>query len=390
MNKVPTAPNAGAAVEASRSNAPINLPAHPAGAAVPVADFVGADRAVEWLIKDILPKGSIVMVAGEPGNNKSWVAQAMAISVATGTPFLGQYAVEDPGLVLFIDQDTSSQALGIRMGSLLKGTRRDQADLLVASHPIPPVHVDTEHGIRYIRAIAKANEIKLVVLEMLASVTSADFDENSSQDAKQVFNPLHDLVKEYGFAVLVTHHTRKSGGSGTYIARGSGYIAGAVDVFYECKRWVQFDRGNKVLIRSSPKRFDVVPGILAELRVGEGMARLAFVRQLPPDEDPEDAETHDAVEALVKRLNERKRNEGEAEETGATVRDVLKGVQGYLSEDRTRGVLKWLSHRGRLVDGARRHNAFVYWHPEMAPPEPSEPKKDPEADSNDDFASLGF
>ena len=47
----------------------------------------------EWLVAGILPAKSIAQLYGGSGSGKSFVALDMALSVATGRPWLGKYDV---------------------------------------------------------------------------------------------------------------------------------------------------------------------------------------------------------------------------------------------------------------------------------------------------------
>src|SRR5579862_4535748 len=45
---------------------------------------------VEWLIQGLLPLGSVTLLSAASGTGKTWVAQALAGSVANGNSFLGR------------------------------------------------------------------------------------------------------------------------------------------------------------------------------------------------------------------------------------------------------------------------------------------------------------
>ncbi len=78
------------------------------------ADYTGMDFATyitsaeppNWLVKDLISQGGVGFIAGEPKARKSWVALDLALSVAGCasahlTPFLGQFAIENPGPVIY-------------------------------------------------------------------------------------------------------------------------------------------------------------------------------------------------------------------------------------------------------------------------------------------------
>ena len=60
---------------------------------------------VSWLVQDWLPEATIGFVVAPPGSSKTWLAFDMAVSVAAGAPFLGEYPVQRTGPVLVIQQE---------------------------------------------------------------------------------------------------------------------------------------------------------------------------------------------------------------------------------------------------------------------------------------------
>ena len=61
----------------------------------------------KWMIEGVWQEGSHGMIAGEPKTYKSVLATDMAVSVASGKPFLGKYPVRRPGPVLYIQEENS-------------------------------------------------------------------------------------------------------------------------------------------------------------------------------------------------------------------------------------------------------------------------------------------
>lgn len=71
-----------------------------------------------WAIEDIWGAASHGIVGGEPKTLKSSFLMAMALSMATGKPFLNKYAVPNPGPVLMIQEENAPWMVQDRLRKL--------------------------------------------------------------------------------------------------------------------------------------------------------------------------------------------------------------------------------------------------------------------------------
>src|SRR5262249_3502364 len=55
---------------------------------------------VDYIAPDLLPRGNVVLVTGNPGCGKSFVALKLAVSIAMGTEFLGRSCERLPVLIV--------------------------------------------------------------------------------------------------------------------------------------------------------------------------------------------------------------------------------------------------------------------------------------------------
>ena len=58
------------------------------------------ENAQRWLVEQLWGDSSVGVIGGAPKCSKTWLGLDLALSVATGTPCLGRYAVPQPGPVL--------------------------------------------------------------------------------------------------------------------------------------------------------------------------------------------------------------------------------------------------------------------------------------------------
>lgn len=115
-----------------------------------------------------------------------------------------------------------------------------------------PVFWETpEPGRTWLKVLIKIKEFtqlwggeSLIVIDTLSRHWGID-DENDNAKVEAVFTPLINIVRSTGCAVLLIHHTRKSGGTGGVASRGGSAIVGAVDIILELGRFERGDRTNR-------------------------------------------------------------------------------------------------------------------------------------------------
>ena len=74
----------------------------------------------KWLIEDFWTASSHGIIGGEPKTSKSGLALDMAIAVASGKPFLGQYPVHTAGPVLVVQEENAPWLVQDRMRKLAR------------------------------------------------------------------------------------------------------------------------------------------------------------------------------------------------------------------------------------------------------------------------------
>ena len=72
-----------------------------------------------WLLPGFVPEHTVTLWFGDDGSGKSTLATALAVAVATGTPFLGQPV--EPGVVLYLDTEFAQDEFVRRCQRLVRG-----------------------------------------------------------------------------------------------------------------------------------------------------------------------------------------------------------------------------------------------------------------------------
>jgi hypothetical protein len=178
-----------------------------------------------YLIPDVLPHPSVVLLYGAGGDGKSMTAWTLAKHVSMGLPFTvrGKLMPVQQGPVLILNGD---QNLGLLKEQL------EEIDMPADAPVVIQQGWQLKRYNQFCKLIDK-HKPAMVVIDSLIGCSSGDaFDENKSEFAA----PLYWLSKNNGVlfprtTVIIIHHANKTGGF-----RGTSAIRDAVDETWALKR----------------------------------------------------------------------------------------------------------------------------------------------------------
>ena len=187
-----------------------------------VKDLMELDIKRNYLIPDVLPKPSVVLVYGTGGDGKSMSAWALAKHIVSGTPFLvrGKLVPVEQGPVLLLNGDQSLVQLKEQL---------QEVDYPVDDNTMLQNDWQLQYYAQFIQ-LMETHRPKLVVVDSLIGCSGGKaFDENKSDFAQ----PLTWLASNNGVTfpettILIIHHANKEGG-----IRGTSAIKAAVDETWE-------------------------------------------------------------------------------------------------------------------------------------------------------------
>ena len=199
--------------------------------AITVTDYLRLERPhLEFVVDHLIPRDSIVLLAGAPFAGKSYLALQIALAVAQQRHFQG--AGVKGGPVLYFEFDEGELVFRHKLGKLAQaGERLDGPVFLL--HPGTIITIrDLGHPHFYglLEDMIKEVDPVLICFDVLREIHSRK--ENSSDAMKVLFEILEKLVA--GRGCLLLHHAKKLdefSASGDIVdrVRGSSYIAGRVD-----------------------------------------------------------------------------------------------------------------------------------------------------------------
>ncbi len=187
----------------------------------PAHEIPAEDPATSWLIQDIWAAQGVGIIGGPPKAMKSWLTTDAAISVASGTAFLGRFETKESGPVMMISMEGTPGLLRHRLDGVAqaRGLTLDSLPIQILMTAV--LHLDDGHGFLALENAVRAEKPKLLVLDPFVRVFRGNEDDAGS--VAPVLGLLRKLQREYGTAIMVVHHSRKSATTTTgQSLRGSG------------------------------------------------------------------------------------------------------------------------------------------------------------------------
>ena len=204
-------------------------------------DLMGAEeQAHGWLVEGWWGRQSQGIVAGQPKVYKSTYVQDLAVSVASGRPFLGKYKVLDPGPVILIQQENTADMIADRTKKIMchhctedlgKAEYSGKRKIKITWGKEIPLHtinqaglmLDDENDQSRIEEIIKEIRPVLVIFDPLYMMFNGSM--NKAEELSPVLQWLTKLKTDYKTSVLLVHHYNK-GSAGE--ERGGQKMLGSV------------------------------------------------------------------------------------------------------------------------------------------------------------------
>lgn len=196
-----------------------------------------------WLVHNIWAKGTCGFIAAEPKSYKSYFALDMAVSIATGTPFLNdpQFGTREAP-VLYLQEEDALPLVMYRLAQILEkkapdrfwhgqlergvssphttgvGASADEPELfwVPPTSPVPvALHVRTGFVASdpawqgWLADFVDEHKFSLVIIDTLGT-TLGDLSVTDDRLYPRVLNPLKEISNATRCGIAIVHHNRKS------------------------------------------------------------------------------------------------------------------------------------------------------------------------------------
>jgi RecA-family ATPase len=254
-------------------------------------------RPPAWMVEGIWSDRSHGIIAGEPKGYKSVISTDLAVSVASGTKFLGHYDTPVSGPVLMIQEENAPWLMQSRLRKIEKAhgvlgeAHITGEDLVIKKGKDLPIEMLNQQGFdltdpTHLQSLERKVQVVrpvLVILDPLYMMIG-DADENSARDMRPILQWLLQLKVRYATGIVLVHHYSKQGQTprrGGQRMRGSGSLHGWV----ESALYVEKDDNNPHHVTISREHRGQEPQGIFELEVFEG---------IPDDDDDYEVIVHDS------------------------------------------------------------------------------------------------
>ena len=190
---------------------------------VRIGEIPSEANSQRWLVEELWGESSVGVIGGAPKCAKTWLGLDMALSVATGTPCLGKYAVPQAGPALVYLAEDALPIVRERVAGMARHRGLDLA--AVELYVIAAVTLRLDRDPHRTRLFETARRLRPRLLLLDPLVRLHGIDENHATEVAELLAYFRSLQRRLDLSVVLVHHTRKNapGGAGQGL-RGSGDI----------------------------------------------------------------------------------------------------------------------------------------------------------------------
>ena len=203
-----------------------SAPAKPNRFQVVPADQFASGKLPGWIIKDVIPRGELMVLFGESGAGKSFVALDLAGAIARGIEWRGKRTKK--GRVVYIAAEGAG-GFRKRLKAYAALHEMDLKDLDVGVIHVAPNLLERDDALEVCKEIIAAGGADVVIIDTFAQVTPGG-NENAADDMGKALAHCKGIHVATHALVILVHHAGKDASKG---ARGWSGLKAAADAEME-------------------------------------------------------------------------------------------------------------------------------------------------------------
>lgn len=179
-------------------------------------DIVSLDQIamepIDWLIKNWLPLGKLVLLAGQAGTGKTQLAISIAAKLSAGLTLVDGSQHPPSNILIWTGEDDASTVIVPRFKAAMADMNRVHIIQGVTESNGKRRPFDFAIDLPELKhQVAEIGEVVLIIIDPIVSVVSGD--SNKSSDVRAGLQPIVDLAQELNCAIIGITHYRKGIGS---------------------------------------------------------------------------------------------------------------------------------------------------------------------------------
>lgn len=243
--------------------------------AVRVGEIPNDDQQQRWLVDQLWGDSCVGVIGGAPKCAKTWLGLDLALSVATGTPCLGRYAVPAAGPALVYLAEDALPIVRQRVAGMARHRGMDIARVDIHVITAPTLRLDREPHRMQLYETANRIRPRLLLLDPLVRLHG--IDENNATEVAGLLAYFRTLQRQLDLSVMLVHHTRKNAAGG--LAAGQG-LRGSSDIhaFGDSNLYLRRHQ-ERLLLASEHRAAPAAPSVWLELVAHDETTHLEVVAE---------------------------------------------------------------------------------------------------------------
>ncbi|MFD4124524.1 AAA family ATPase [Streptomyces globisporus] len=292
-----------------------------------------------WLIQGLWPKGAYGVLAAQKKAGKTWAGLDLAIAVASGGKWLGEFQCKQGKVVYALGEGSRFAALQ-RVRAIAEFHGVDVENLIREDQLVPvlqPVQITNAKHLQRVRDWMDKYEPALLVVDPFY-LSQGTANGTNLAEMGETLREIQVICNSRGCSLMFVHHFKKGSASGADQLTGVGLqewarVIGVANITSE----EQIDRGTQVTLKWS------FSGEMAP-------ASFSVVRQVWTD-DPSRQDAPQHYTASVEKATGGKANEGKLPLT--PVQDLLYDAIAAVDSATPANVFTWLEENRKKRSGAK-------------------------------------
>lgn len=195
---------------------------------IPAGQFAGG-LPPSWIVKGVLPEAELVVLFGESGSGKSFMALDIAGAIARGIQWRGRKVKQ--GRVVYVAAEGAG-GFRNRLNAYAQAHSLDLATLDLGVIKAAPNLMIKDDALDVCKAIIAGGPVSVVIIDTFAQVMPGA-NENAGEDVGKALQHCKGIHKATGAVVVLVHHAGKDSSKG---ARGWSGLRAAADAELEVVR----------------------------------------------------------------------------------------------------------------------------------------------------------